>query len=825
MIDFETALNRRTYFVEVILPLNLKGSFTYRVPFDFNDKVEVGKRVIVQFGKSKIYTAIIISISEKSPSDYEAKYLLDIIDDKPILNQKQLDFYFWMADYYLCEWGEVLQAALPTALKLASETRVILNADASFNKADLTDKEFLIVDALELKAELLVSEISKIINQKNVFSILRQLFDKGIIHIYEEINQKFRAKKIAVIQLNSYYTDKENLKQLFVILEKSPKQLDILLSYLKLRKQNTTVSKKLLIEESACSSSVLKSLIDKEVFEVKQQQVSRFDKKADDFILNFTLNEEQDIALETIKESFKTKPVTLLHGVTSSGKTLIYIKLIQQAILQGKQVLYLLPEIALTAQIVNRLQYYFADKIMVYHSKFNDNERAEIWQKVLNNECTMILGARSSVFLPFSNLGLIIVDEEHEASFKQYEPAPRYNARDAAIVLSKLNAASILLGSATPSIETYFNAKTQKYGFAQLKNRFGGVKMPHIKIVSFVGDGKKSLNQSFFTNTLIEHIQGAIKNKEQTILFQNRRGYVPIIICKTCGHTPKCVHCDVSLNYHKSSNKLHCHYCGYKQAPIQMCLVCGSAHIEQKGFGTEKVEDDIKQIITDVRVARMDYDTTRNKHGHERILNQFESGEIDILVGTQMVAKGIDFNNVSTIGVINADSLLKFPDFRAYERSFQMLAQVAGRAGRRDKQGVVIIQTYDVQNRILKQLLSNDYEGMVNDELLERKQYHYPPFYRIIKIDLKNKDAIKLQTIANYFVEDLKKHLGITVLGPEVPLVSRIRTYYIQTVLIKIDRQNHSVIRVKQILKKAVYEFYQNKLNKGTLVNLDVDPY
>ncbi len=825
MIDFESAIARKTLFVEVILPLAVANTFTYRVPYEQNNKVAIGKRAVVQFGKSKIYTAIILSIGQNPPQRYEAKYLLDVIDDQPIVNAIQLDLWHWMANYYMCHLGEVMQAALPSALKLASETRIVLNTEENFDKSDLNDKEFVVVEALEIQKELLISDINKILGQKNVFSILRSLFDKKAIFIFEEINQKYKPKTIVLITLNQTYNNPEALKQLFNHLEKAPKQLDVLLAYLQLSKQIDEITKTKLTETSGATAAVIKALIDKDIFIADYKIVSRLTKYDNELTDSFTLNPYQDVALKAIKHYFTTLPVTLLYGVTSSGKTQIYIRLIEDAIAQEKQVLYLLPEIALTTQIIERLKKYFADKIVVYHSKFNDNERAEVWQKVLKNECKVVLGARSAVFLPFANLGLIIVDEEHEASYKQYDPAPRYNARDTAIVLAGMHKANIILGSATPSIETYFNAQTGKYGLVKLLNRYGGVQMPKIEVASIAEETQKKIIKENFTTVLLAQMELALAKKEQVILFQNRRGYVPILICKTCGNTPKCINCDVSLTYHKSSNKMHCHYCGYQEENIVKCLACGSTHIEQKGYGTEKIEDDIKVLLPNYNVGRMDYDTTRNKNGHQQILSTFEEGKIDILVGTQMVAKGLDFGNVSTIGIINADSMLKFPDFRAYERTYQMLAQVAGRAGRRDTQGKVIIQAYDVKNRIIEQVVENNFVGMFTDELAERKQFNYPPYTRIIQIDVKHKDFLKLQAIAEYFSIELRKVLGDKVLGPQIPLVGRIRTYYIQTIMIKVDRQTQSIVKVKDLLKIKFAAFYQNKLNKAAFLSVDVDPY
>ncbi|OAQ40585.1 primosomal protein N' [Pedobacter psychrophilus] len=825
MIDFDGGDNRKTFFVEVILPLAIPQTYTYRVPQDLNDNLSIGKRAVVQFGKSKLYTAIICSISNLAPSKYEAKYLLDILDDEAIVTATQLNFWQWIADYYLCTIGEVMAAALPTALKLASETRIVLSNTSEFDRSLLTEKEFLILDALEIRNELSITEITKILNQKAVFPILKDLLQKKIIFILEDIAEKFVPKKVATIKLNSFYDDKENLKHLFEILEKAPKQADALLAYLKLQKEKGEVKKNAIIEDAGVSSAIIKALIDKDIFVQSNKVVSRFSSSEDVLETDFILNAEQDSALKEIQSDFEEKQVVLLHGVTSSGKTQLYIRLIEEYLALDKQVLYLLPEIALTGQMIDRLKVYFGDKIIVYHSKFNDNERAEVWQKVLKKEVNIVLGARSAIFLPFNNLGFIIVDEEHEASFKQFEPAPRYNARDLAIVLGGMMQSKVLLGSATPSLETYFNALSGKYGLVKLTTRFGGVKLPEIEVVSISEERNRKLIKENFTSILLDKLNQTLENKEQAILFQNRRGYVPVLICQTCGNTPKCINCDVSLTYHKASGKLHCHYCGYKEDNITECPACGSKHISYKGLGTEKIEDDLKVILPDVKIARMDYDTTRNKNAHQIILNDFEERKIDVLVGTQMVAKGLDFDNITLIGIINADSIIQFPDFRAYERSFQMLSQVAGRAGRRTKQGKVIIQTYDVKHRVIQQVVNNDYEGMYREELIERKQFKYPPFYKIIQINIKHKDLGKLLAISEDFAKHIKSHLGEMVLGPHSPLVGRVRNYYIQTVTLKIDYKHQSITKIKNLLKQQVSDFLANKTNKGTFVIVDVDPY
>jgi len=817
--------DRRTLFVEVILPLSLAKAYTYRVPFELNEQVAVGKRVVVQFGKSKIYTAIISAIGDQPPIAYEAKYLIDVLDEQPIVNARQLKLWEWMASYYLCSMGEVMQAALPSALKLASETKIIFNSEIEIDRSSLSDKEFLILDALEIQPELSVGDISKILGQKTVFPIIKSLLEKGIVSVSEEIIEKYQARKKTYIKLHHFYQDAENRKELFQVLERAPKQLDLLLGFLHLSKNQEEVSKSDLLEQSAAGPAALKALLDKEVFVSYEKEVSRLKQYEEELQPGFLLNEVQTQALEQLEKELHDHEVALLHGVTASGKTQIYIRLIEGFLKQDKQVLYLLPEIGLTAQIIQRLQQYFGNQIGVYHSKFSDQERAEIWQKVQKGEFKVILGARSAVFLPFNDLGLIVVDEEHENSYKQFDPAPRYHARDTAIYLAALHQCKVLLGSATPSLESYYNAKIGKYGLVTLQERYGGVQLPAIQVVSIAEETKRKTMQSHFTSVLIEEMRGALSRQEQIILFQNRRGYAPVLVCQTCGHSAKCLHCDVSLTYHKSSGKLHCHYCGYRQDLVANCVACGSAKIEQKGYGTEKIEDELSLIFPDAKIGRMDLDATRTKHGFQQLLNDFEDGRIDILVGTQMVAKGLDFEKVSTIGIINADAMLNYPDFRAFERSYQLMAQVAGRAGRRDQQGKVIIQAYDTEHRVLQQVLNNDYRQLFETELIERRNYQYPPMYRLINLDIKHKDQSKLNQIANHFALILKQQFGDRVLGPEAPLVSRIRNFYIQKILIKVEKEGVSVQKLKVALQQMIQKFETEAMAKGSIIQIDVDPY
>lgn len=814
---------RETLFIDVVLPLSLAVNYTYRVPFELNHAVAIGKRVVVQFGKQKIYTALIKNIRTDPPKIYEAKYIIDIIDERPIVTEKQFQFWDWMTSYYLCNEGDVMAVALPTGLKLASETVLVLQDNYSEDVV-LSDKEAIIIEVLKKQHRISVDEIASLLGQKTVYPIINSLIAKECIMALEEVVDKYKPLMKSFVRLNHFYREEENLQQLFAQLERAPKQLDALLGYLKLSRENALVAKSELLDESGCGQGALKALVDKEVLYIEKRRVSRLNEIAEEFEANFELSTTQQTALVQINEQFKHKDVVLLHGVTSSGKTQLYIKLIEAALTEGGQVLFLLPEIALTTQIVERIKLYFGDKIGVYHSKFNDQERVEIWNKVLTGAYQVILGARSAVFLPFSDLKLVVVDEEHETSYKQYDPAPRYQARDAAVFLAHLFKAKVILGSATPSLESYYNAQTGKYGLVVLEERYGGVQLPVQQVVSIADETKKKKMVAYFTSVLIDDIAEALDKKEQVILFQNRRGYATILICATCGYAPKCVNCDVSLTYHKSSGKLHCHYCGYYDNSIQTCPACGSVHIEQKGFGTERIEEELSLIFPEAKIARLDLDSTRTKNAMQQIISNFQEKKSDILIGTQMVAKGLDFENVSLIGVINADTLLNYPDFRAFERSYQLLAQVAGRAGRRDKQGKVCIQAYADDHRIIKQVVENDYEQMYKDELEERRQFNYPPFSRLIFINVKHKDADVLQHAAQTLAVALRAQLGARVLGPEQPLVARIRNYYIRQIILKVEKAA-AIQKVKTVLLSTIRDFNAQKAYKSVITQIDVDPY
>lgn len=817
--------DRETLFVDVILPLYIAKTYTYRVPLEWNAEVAIGKRVIVQFGRNKIYAAVIHQISKEAPSGYEAKYILNVIDDEPIVDANQLALWEWIAGYYMCYLGEVMQAALPAALKMASETKIVASENSDLDRSQLSDKGYIVMEALDVAGELTINDIVKLLGQHTVFPLLKKLFDQGYILISEEIKDRYVPKRKAYLKLAPEFDDVEGMRGLLDSLNRAPKQQDAVLGFIQLRRTETEITRKDIIEATAVSAGVVTSLVEKGVFTVEEKVVSRLGGEDVEITADFVFNERQEHAFRQIKEFFEEKDVVLLHGVTASGKTQIYIRLIEQAINGGKNALYLLPEIALTAQITERLKLHFGDKLGVYHSKFNDNERAEVWHKVLKGEYKVIVGARSSVFLPFQDLGLVIVDEEHESSYKQYEPSPRYHARDTAIYLAHLQQAKVLLGSATPSIESYYNAKAGKYGFVELKERFGDSQLPDIQVVNVAEEGRKEQMFSYFSGVLLREITEALERKEQVILFQNRRGHTPFVQCNTCGWVAKCVNCDVSLTYHKATNHLHCHYCGHTESPIQVCPACGMPHIESKGFGTERVEEELELLLPEARIGRLDLDSTKGKYGFEKIITAFDEHEFDILVGTQMVAKGLDFGRVSLIGIINADAMINFPDFRAYERAFSLFSQVAGRAGRRQHKGKVVLQTHTPNHRVVEQVIQHDYVGMFTTEIKERKNYQYPPFYRMIKLDVRHAEMQNANDAAIRLTDLLRASLGNRVLGPEPPLISRIRNHFIQTITLKIERNNVSISRVKELIRQAITQFGMEKQHKGVRISIDVDPY
>tara|TARA_B110000459_G_scaffold63349_1_gene71009 strand:- start:432 stop:2882 length:2451 start_codon:yes stop_codon:yes gene_type:complete len=815
------------YFIDVILPIPLKQTFTYEVNKDEAMFLKQGMRVAVPFGKSKLYTGIVYAIHQVAPQGYETKSIDQILDENPIVNEIQIKHWEWMADYYMCTLGEVLRAALPNAFLLESETIITLINKEPKDEFKLSDQEFLVLEALQVQSSLHINDIRAILDKKNVVSILQSLLEKGVIGVQEEVYEKYSPKIKRYIKLSSDFSSEESLKLLLDSLTRAPKQKQVLMTLFMLSsKEKKPIESVFLQKKSDTSSSVINGLVGKGVLEEYFIRKDRIDYDGNDSSDIKKLSDAQSEALNKIKTSFETKNTALLHGVTSSGKTEIYVQLIEEILKQKKQVLYMLPEIALTTQLISRLQYYFGEKISVYHSKYSISERVEVWNNVLENKpkAQIIIGARSSLFLPFSKLGLIIVDEEHEPSFKQYAPSPRYNGRDSAVVLAKLHNAKVLMGSATPSLESYYNAKNDRYGLITLKKRFGNVMMPAIELVDIKEKYRKKLMNGHFSDRLLEEINLSLKNNEQVILFQNRRGYSPVIECNTCGVSPQCPNCDVSLTYHQYKNQLRCHYCGYNVPKMVSCIACGSETLDHKGFGTEQIELELKELFPDSRIARMDQDTTKRKHAHAKIIEALELQEIDILVGTQMLAKGLDFRHVSLVGVMNADNLLNFPDFRAHERSFQLLQQVAGRAGRTKKRGKVIIQTYNPYHQILQQVSINSFDEMYKQQMEDRYQFKYPPYYRMIKIVVKERSFQKMDKSSIWLAKALKIKLKENVLGPETPSVGRIRNMFITNILIKIPK-DQSLQKTKEYINSIMRNFNSIKEFSSVRVIIDVDNY
>jgi primosomal protein N' (replication factor Y) len=811
-------------YVDVILPLALPQTYTYRVSIDLIEQVKVGSRVIVPFQGNRLYTGIVCKVHHDAPTLYQSKYILNVLDDDAVLSSKQIELWNWIAKYYACTVGEVMNAALPSAMKLTSETKVILNTLGDFDKNDLNDKEYLIVEAIEVQGSISITDIQKILDQKTVMPVIKAMIQKGILFLAEEIQEKYKAKTTKYIVLSEQYRESEMLKALFTTLEKRPKQLDVLQQYLSLSKQQEQVSQKDLVA-LGLSTSAIQTLLKNEVFYIEEVEISRIEKQDSVDQLNLKLSEEQEEALVTVHEAFSNKLPVLLYGITSSGKTMLYIELIKEQIALGKQVLILVPEIGLTTQLIERYRQHFESEIGIYHSRYNENQRAEVWQNVRAQKTKIILGTRSSIFLPFDELGLIIVDEEHDQSYKQNEPNPRYHARDTAIYLSHQTGAHIILGSATPSLESYYNCLQEKYKLVHLKNRFGSAKLPDVVLVALQNDIEKESHQNLFGKTLIQEIELRLSKKEQVILFQNRRGYAPFLQCNICGHTPQCNQCDVSLTYHKWKNELRCHYCGYHTPVLKVCPSCGSAHLEMKGLGTEKIEEELQVIFPEARIARMDLDTTRKKNTLQDIINDFESGQIDILVGTQMVTKGLDFERVTLVGIIQADTLVNHPDFRSHERAFQLIEQVSGRAGRRDQLGKVIIQTFKPDHPILQLASRHDYDTFLRQQLNERKQFYYPPFVRLIEITLKHKEAQKVQLASQKLATELKKLFSQkSVLGPEFPVVGKVRNQFIQKILLKLDRKTQHLESSKEQLRIKIVELKSNKEFSACTVLIDVDP-
>lgn len=814
------------YFIEVVLPLAVSKTFTYQVSEAEFHYIQIGMRVAVPFGKTKIYTALVLDKTNTPPQLYEAKEIHQILDEKPVVNLHQIEHWKWIASYYMCSLGEVFRSALPSGYILESETIISAKENSEIDSTELKDDEYLILEALKSQSSITVQEVIKILGKKTVFPIINRLLAKGALVLQEEISEQYKPKLVRYIRLQEEFLQQERLAELLEVLSKAKKQRELVLHYFQLQaREKAPISVKKLIETSGSSSTIVKSLVDKTIFEeyfIAQDRVA-FYKEEDS---QFTLSEAQQLAFDSIQENFKTFDVNLLHGVTASGKTEIYIKLLEQYIKEGKQVLFLLPEIALTTQLVQRLTAYFGNEVAVFHSKYTNNERIEVWNQVLENspKAKVVIGVRSALFLPFSNLGCIIVDEEHEQTFKQHDPAPRYHARDAAIVLAKQHGAKVVLGSATPSLESYYNVQSNKYGLTELKVRYGNVVLPEIQLVDLKDKYFRKKMSGHFSDELLEEITETLSKGEQVILFQNRRGFSPYVECMTCGHVPHCPSCDVSLTYYKFKNQLRCHYCGHSIANPTHCHSCQSVDVTSKGFGTEQIEMELKTLFPEKNIGRMDQDTTRGKFGFEKIIDSFKNREIDVLVGTQMLAKGLDFDNVTLVGILNADNLLNQPNFRAYERAYQMMMQVSGRAGRSEKKGKVVIQTYNPYHNTIQQVLGNDYAGMYKEQIYERQNFKYPPFFRLIKLTLKHRDFDKLKEGSMWLYNVLSQNLGMPVLGPEEPAINRIRNEYIRTIMVKIPVQQH-LGNTKKNIAKVLMSFEAVPQYRSIKVKVDVDVY
>ena len=814
------------HFIEVLLPLSLVKTFTYSVSEAEYNYIQKGMRVAVPFGKNKIYTALVIDLHQIPPTLYEAKEIHQILDENPIVNEFQISHWQWIASYYMCAIGDVYRGAMPSAFIIESETTISSQKETTVDVNDLSDEEYLIYEALQQQSSLKVQDIMAILNKKNIFPVVQKLLHKNILSLQEEIQEEYKPKLVRYIRLKEEHTSDSNLMTLLDSL-KGAKRKEVLMHYFQLNaKEKKAISVKQLIETSQSSGNIIKALIDKNIFEEYFLQHDRVNFDSNKLVSNLQLSEAQSKAYSEIIESFNTKEVSLLHGITSSGKTEIYTKLIEDYLAQGKQVLYLLPEIALTTQLVSRLTQHFGNEVAVFHSKYSNNERIEVWNQVLekSGKAKIVIGARSALFLPYSNLGLIIIDEEHEQTFKQQDPAPRYHARDAAIVLAQAQKAKVLLGSATPSIETYFNAQSGKFGLISIKERYGKAPLPEVELVDLKESYFKKRMKGHFSMTLIEAIAEALSAGEQVILFQNRRGFSPVLECITCGHIPQCTSCNVSLTYHKFKNQLRCHYCGYSIAKPTNCHACSSVDITAKGFGTEQIELELAELFPTKNIKRMDQDTTRGKYSFEKLIDSFKNREIDILVGTQMLAKGLDFDNVTLVGIMNADTMLYHPDFRAFERSFQMMTQVSGRAGRADKKGKVIIQTYNVNHNIIQQVTHNDFGSMYKEQLYERLIYKYPPYFRLVKLTLKHKDFEKLKEGSMWLYQVLSQNLQIPVLGPEEPGINRIRNEYIRTIMVKIP-QDGALVTTKKTIQKILNSFEAVAQYRSIKVTLNVDYY
>jgi len=815
-------------FVTVIFPLALPKLYTYSVPEELEDQMQIGIRVEVPL-KNKLYSAIISELHEDLKLEYSTKPVIAILDKTPLVNEAQLKLWSWIASYYCCSVGEVMNVAMPSGLKLESETKVVFNGEMEDVTEHLSDDEYLVAEAVSIQNELTILQIQDILNKKTIFPVLRSLLDKRIIAIKEELVEKFKPKMINYMTLlEPYRSHFDRLSEAFDLVSKSEKQTKALLAFVQIcRNKNFTIPVSDICQLAGIDSSVIQALARKDIFIIEKKKLSRIPTKQEDDQIPEALQSlslQQISALENINTHFKNNKPVLLHGITGSGKTRVYAELIQNAVQAGKQTLYLLPEIALTTHMVERLKAMFGSDVQVYHSRMNNQERVEIWNAVLLG-AKIVIAARSGLFLPFTNLGLIIVDEEHDPSYKQNEPSPRYNARDAAIFVSHLNNSNIILGSATPSLETYANVISEKYGLVEMNDRHGESVLPSISIIDLKPEYKDKRFKGVFSQDLIKAIEEALINKEQVLLFQNRRGYSPTLNCRLCGWHADCVNCDVHMTTHKSFQELRCHYCGSRAKIPQQCPACGNHELEEQGFGTEKIEEDLKELFPTALVARMDMDTAKTKIAFENIIHDFEERKIDILVGTQMITKGLDFDNIALVGVLNADNLLRYPDLRSNERAFQLLTQVSGRAGRRAKKGRVIIQTYNPEHPVIIETMHHQYESFFKRESSERKMFRYPPYFRMIQIELLHKNAGTVAHASTIFAQNISKLIGNRLIGPAIPSIARIRAQYINTITIKMEKDPGVVSKIKEIILVEKEKLKQIPACKTVRINIDVDPY
>jgi len=823
---------KETLFAELVIPVPIDKLFTYRVPAALNSQIKVGQRAIVQFGAKKIQTGIIFRLHNQPPAGYEAKYILELLDENEIVYQQQFKLYQWMASYYLCTLGEVVNAGLPSGLKLSSESMVQCNPafDLETSEFDFSEKERRVLQGLK-QEPLGYTAIVNLLGTKVIYNLLKSLVSKEAVIIFEQVKEKYKPKTEKRIRLAKKFTAKKTLESLFETISKKPKQEAVLLKYLQQipvfsdpELNNKGISKAAMVDEEI-SDSVMRTLVKNKILEEFEITVPRFGFAGIHQEHPVLLSEQQERVRNAILKFFEEKNTVLLQGVTGSGKTEIYIDLIKRALDGGNQVLYLLPEIALTTQIVFRLKKIFGSALGVYHSKFSDNERVEVWNGVLTGKFRFVVGVRSSVFLPFDNLGLIVVDEEHDPSYKQHEPAPRYHARDVALVMAQGHQAKVILGSATPSVESFYQASNGKYGLVSLTDRFGAAVLPQIVFADMAQEKKRKTNKGEFSSLLLNEIREAAQRKEQVILFQNRRGYAPMVQCQDCGWVPKCINCAVSLTYHQFRQAVVCHYCGYREELPKQCPACSSKRILTLGYGTEKLEEELKLHFPEIRTRRMDLDTTRTKSGYEEIITGFESGDTDVLVGTQMVTKGLDFDNVSLVGVFDADRLMHFPDFRSYERAFQLITQVSGRAGRREKQGKVVIQTANPKHEIFSFVVENRVTDFLKHQLADRQLHVYPPFSRLIEITFKHSDKKIAREGAEKYTTELKSKLKrVQILGPGEPMVSKIRNEFLMHVLLKIPRNQAGLGEIKNLLASVASQVLHEKQFRSIKIVFDADP-